>query len=110
MGGETADKGARIGAAIKHGQIVREGAILQAGLITGDEDPVVTGTKQGATLGGERLASLRIRNLRDIWIEVRSAVMRARLQLSQKGCVMELIRPISPWPSSKAYRRAVSPA
>ena len=56
---------------------MRKSAILQAGLVTGNKDPVVIGaTEQGATLGGERLALLRIRNLRQIGIEVLGAVVR----------------------------------
>jgi hypothetical protein len=73
---QPGDKRLRVRPAVERGQVVCESAVLEPGLITGHEYPIVAGPKQRAAFRGERLAFLRIRDLGDVWIEMRGTAVR----------------------------------
>ena len=51
-------------------------AVLQPGLVGGDEHPTVAGAEQAAAFGAERLTLFRIRDLRQVRLEMLGAAVR----------------------------------
>src|SRR5207248_10716761 len=64
------------GAGIKLAEKCGDTSTLPRGLIAGDERPVAADLKQATTFGRERLAALRIRHLRQVWLKVLGAAVR----------------------------------
>ena len=65
-----------VGTAIEAGQVMRKAAILQSGLIGGDEHPIVARLKQGPAFGAERRPLFRIWDLRKVRFEMFGAAVR----------------------------------
>src|SRR5262249_46833296 len=73
---QPGNKRLRVHSAVECGEIVCKGSGLESGLIAAPEHPIVVGPKQLAAFGSERLTSLRVGNLGDVWMQMRGAAMR----------------------------------
>ena len=76
IGTRAVDERLGVGAAVEAGQVMGEAAILQSGLIGGDEHPIIVRLKQGPAFGAERRPLFGVWDLREIRFEMLGAAVR----------------------------------